>query len=248
MARLHLSVIIPAYNEAERLPLTLADVDAYLQKENFSYEVIVVDDGSRDATAEIARKMSSSIRNLRVISNEKNLGKGAAVRQGMLAAKGKIRLFMDADNSTSISQFQAMRPYFRKGYSVVVGSRAIKGSKLDPPEPWYKQILGKAGNLIIQALLLRGIWDTQCGFKALTDKAAEAVFRAAKINGWGFDAEALALADKIGFRIKEIPVRWENSPFSHVRFSAYLKVLWETVKIRWWLWFGGYGIAARKNK
>ncbi len=240
MARPFLSVIIPAYNEAKRLPLTLIDVDKHLQEQEYSYEILVINDGSTDETAEIVNRFAPLLINLKLIDNKENKGKGAAVKQGMLAAKGTWRLFMDADNSTSIVEFNKMIPYFKDGYEVVIGSRHVKGSRMSPPQPLYKRTLGNMGNLFIQALLLPGIWDTQCGFKCFSDEAAERIFTLTKIDRWGFDAESLALAEKLGYKIKEMPVFWVNDPRSHVRLSTYLQVLWETVKIRWWLWRGAY--------
>jgi len=238
----YLSVIIPAYNEAKRLPLTLIDIDKHLSKMEFpstgsgqAYEIIVVDDGSKDATEEIVRRFSHLIKNLRLIDNKENHGKGWVVHQGMLEAKGEIRLFMDADNSTSIDQFSKMIPYFKEGYDVVIGSRDIEGSKMVPPQPWYKRLAGDIGNLIIQALLLPGIWDTQCGFKAFTKEAALKIFPLMKIHRWGFDVEILSLAKLFGYKIKEVPVIWVNSPFSKVKALDYFRVLWEVLKIKWWI-------------
>ncbi len=240
MAQTFLSVIIPAYNEAERLPLTLAAIDKVLSSVEYTYEILVVNDGSKDATADVVRRMIPAIKNLKLIDNDVNKGKGGVVRQGMLLASGKIRIFTDADNSTSIDQFNKMLPYFKQGYGIVIGSRALKDSKLDPPQPLYRQLPGKIGNLIIQLLVLPHIWDTQCGFKACTDEAAEKIFNLAKINGWGFDVEMLVLGKQLGFQIQEIPVHWVNDPNSRVGASAYLKVLLEVFKIRWWLWRGKY--------
>lgn len=235
MAKPYLSVIIPAHNEAKRLPLTLIDVDKHLSQQEYSYEIIVVNDGSTDATAEIVRRFSLLIENLKLIDMPENQGKGAAVRQGMLSAKGNWRIFMDADNSTSISEFQKMIPYFRENYEVIIGSRAIKGAKLRPPQPIHRQILGKLGNFFIQIFLLRGIWDSQCGFKCFSEQAAERIFALTRINRWGFDIEALALAKTLGYKIKELPIFWANNPHSQVKAFAYLQVLWETIKIWWWL-------------
>ncbi len=241
MAQPYLSIIIPAYNEAERVPKTLLDIDKRLEKAPYSYEIFVVNDGSKDNTAEVVRNMAKVVKNLKLIDNVENKGKGGVVRQGMLLSNGAIRLFMDADNSTAIDQFDQMMPYFKDGYEVVIGSRAVKGAKLDPPEPLSKQIPGKMGNLFIQVLVLPGLWDTQCGFKAFTAAAAMKVFELSRIAGWGFDVETLALAKKMGYKIKEVPVYWVNDIRSHVKASAYLKVLWETITIRWWLWAGKYG-------
>ncbi|MCL5004456.1 MAG: glycosyltransferase family 2 protein [Patescibacteria group bacterium] len=235
----YLSIIIPAYNEAKRLPLTLFDIDKHLKSADFSYEIIVVDNNSTDATSEIVERFSHLIKNLRLIKY-RTPGKGGAVQKGILEAKGEIRLFMDADNSTAIDQFNKMIPYLKEGYDVIIGSRDIEGAKLIPPQPWHKRLGGNAGNLIIQALLLPGIWDTQCGFKAFTAEAAEKIFPLLKTNRWGFDVEVLSLAKKFGYKIKEVPVVWVNNPFSKVSAAAYLQVLWEVVKIKWWLTTGKY--------
>jgi dolichyl-phosphate beta-glucosyltransferase len=240
-----LSVIVPAYNEAERIPLTLLDMDKRLSEATFSYEILVINDGSKDKTAEIVEKMAKTIPHLVLINNEKNQGKGGVVRDGMLAAKGQYRIFTDADNSTSIEQFEKMLPFFADGYEVVIGSRAVKGAHLEPAQPFYRRILGRVSNLIIQAVNLPGIWDTQCGFKAFTAEAAERIFPLTKINGWGFDIEALALARSLGYRIKEVPVHWVNDAASHVKLSAYLKVFVENVKIRVWLIIGSYKVESK---
>ncbi len=223
------------------MPLTLIDIDKHLKNANYSYEILVVNDGSKDATAEVVERFSHIMENLRLI-NQKNTGKGGAVKHGMLEAKGEIRLFTDADNSTSIDQFSKMIPYLNEGYQVVIGSRDVKGAKLVPPQPWYKRMLGNAGNLFIQAMLLPGIWDTQCGFKAFTAEATKKIFPLIKIDRWGFDVEILALAKKLNYKIKEIPVVWVNDPFSHVGAFAYAQVLWEVVKIRYWITFKKYKI------
>lgn len=238
----YLSVIIPAYNEVKRLPETLIDVDAKLSKVKYSYEILVVSDGSTDGTGEMVERFSHIIKNLRLVDNEKNKGKGGVVKQGMLEAKGDYRLFMDADNSTTVDQFENMIPFFKEGYDIVIGSRDVKGAVLHPAQPFYKRALGNAGNLFIQALLLPGIWDTQCGFKCYTRAAAEKVFPFQRINGWGFDVEILSLAKVLGYRTKEIPVVWVNDLRSQVKLSAYIKVLVETMKVRVWLWQDAYKI------
>ncbi|MBI4993428.1 glycosyltransferase family 2 protein [Candidatus Wolfebacteria bacterium] len=237
----YLSIIIPAYNEAKRLPLTLIDINKHLQNVDFSYEIIVVDNNSTDATPEIVERFSHLIENLKIIKCNAP-GKGAAVKRGMLEAKGEIRLFTDADNSTSIDQFFKMEHYFKSGYDVVIGSRDVEGAKLVPPQPFYRRVPGNIGNLIIQTLLLSGIWDTQCGFKAFTAEATEKIFPLLKISRWGFDVEVLSLAKKFGYKIKEIPVVWVNNPFSKVRASDYLQVLLEVIKIRYWLTMKKYKI------
>ncbi len=252
MTKPYLSIIIPAYNEAERLPKTLLDMDHRLAQVPYSYEIIVVSDGSKDNTAEVVLGMVKMIKNLKFIDNKENKGKGGVVKQGMLAATGNIRLFTDADNSTSVDQFEKMMPYFgndrEKYYDVAIGSRAMKGAVLDPAEPWFRQIPGKMGNLLIQVLLLPGLWDTQCGFKAFTEEAAEKIFGASRIVGWGFDVEILSLAKRMEYRIKEVPVYWVNDTRSHVKASAYIKVLLDTFIIRWHLWTNWYRMDEIKIK
>ena len=239
-----LSIIIPAYNESERLPLTLVDMDKRLSTAKYSYEIIVVNDGSTDNTAEVVEKMSEAVKNLKLIDNKANQGKGGVVKQGMLLAKGEYRLFTDSDNSTTIDHFDKMISYLNgqegETYDVVIGSRAVRGSKLEPAQPFYRQLLGKLSNIIIQIVNVPGIWDTQCGFKAFSEKSAEKIFAISKINGWGFDIEALALARHFGYKIREIPVHWINDAKSHVKMSAYLKTFVENAKIRWWIMTGAY--------
>lgn len=243
----YLSVIIPAYNEANRLPATLIDIDKHLREADFEYEILVVNDGSKDNTADIVRKFESVVKGLRLAGREANKGKGYTVREGMREAKGQFRLFTDADNSTSIEHFFKMIPYLegREGtkYDIVIGSRDVKGSKLIPPQPWYRRIAGNVGNIIIQILLLPGIWDTQCGFKCFSEEAADKIFPLMKINRWAIDVEAMAIGKKFGYKIKEIPITWVNDTRSTVKSSAYLGVLRDVLKIRLWLWTNKYKIS-----
>lgn len=231
----YLSVIVPAYNEAEKLPKTLRRFQEYFSAEPYNYEIIVVNDGARDNTADVVRNMERDIKNLRFIDRKKNMGKGYAVREGMLAAYGRIRLFADADNATDISHFDKMRPFFDKGYDVVICSRDSKdasGAKQAVAQVWWKRALGNMGNLYIQWMAVPGIWDTQCGFKAFRDYAADRIFSVSKINRWAFDVEALALAKRFGYKIGIIPANWVNDPRSSVKFTAYFRTLWEVYKIR----------------
>lgn len=242
MAQPYLSIIIPAYNEAERIPQTLIDIDRRLAGVDYSYEIVVVNDGSTDTTASVVKNMAKVVRNLKLIDLKDNSGKGGTVRQGMLLSTGKIRLFTDADNSTSIDQFEKMMPLFKDGADVVIGSRSVKGATLAPAEPFYRTLAGKALNLFVQLFLLPGIWDTQCGFKAFTAEAAERVFNISVITGWAFDVEVLKLAQRMGYKMKEIPVHWVNDERSHIKFSAGLQFLAETCTIRWRLWNRKYNL------
>ncbi|MFA6495338.1 MAG: dolichyl-phosphate beta-glucosyltransferase [Candidatus Paceibacterota bacterium] len=234
----YLSVIIPAHNEAKRLPLTLIDIDRHLARAAFLYEIIVVDNASNDATKEIAHRFASIIKNLRVIECPTK-GKGIAVQKGMLEARGEIRLFADADNSTSIDQFFKMEHYFKEGYDVVIASRYIPGARMEPSQAWYRKFM--RGNFFIQWVILKGIADTQCGFKAFSERAATTIFPLADIVGFAFDIEVLALARHFGFRIAQMPVVWVNDFASTVKASSYIRVFIDVVRIRSRFVRGYYG-------
>ena len=231
---MYLSIVIPAYNEEKRLPRTLREIDKYLRNQKYQYEILVVSDGSKDRTAEVARDLKPEIKGLRIIDNKENHGKGFVVRQGLLEAEGEIRLFTDADNSTSIDQVEKMFPYFEKGFDIVIGSRDIKGAVLDPPQPWHRQIVGNIFNLMVQFLVgLWGIWDTQCGFKSLSAKAAEDILPDCRIDRWAFDPEILKVGKKRGYKIKEVPVLWVNDPDSKVNLKGMMRMALDLLKIRW---------------
>lgn len=231
---MYLSVIIPAYNEERRIPKTLEEIDKYLRKQDYDYEILVVDDGSKDRTVEVARDLTPKIKNLIVTGYKKNRGKGYAVRFGMLEAKGDYRLFTDADNSTSIDHVEKIWPEFKKGFDIIIGSRDIKGAVLDPPQPWIRKlILGEGFKLYRKIIIgLWGIEDTQCGFKCFTKKATEKIFQKCRINRFAFDPEFLVIAKKLGYEIKEIPIYWKNDPESKVKFKSIIKMALDLIKIR----------------
>lgn len=241
----YLSVIIPAYNEEKRISKTLLAMDEYLQKQVFDYEILVVSDGSKDKTAEIVTNFQKNVKNLKLIDNQENHGKGWVTKQGMLAALGQVRLFMDADNATTLDHFDKMKPYFDNGAQVVIGSRDakdVKGAKQAVPQSGFKRLLGNAGNILIQIFAVWGIWDTQCGFKAFSAEAAQNIFSRSKIDRWGFDIEALALARKLKYKIEIIPVYWINDPNSKVSLKGYLMTFKELFQIWWWLITDAYKI------
>ena len=231
---IHLSVIIPSYNEEKRLPATLFDIDKYLSLQNYEYEILVVDDGSKDKTIDVVKNLISKIKNLKVLSYGENKGKGYAVKFGMLGAQGEYRLFTDADNSTTINQVEKMWPYFKEGYDVVIGSRDVRGAVLDPPQPMHRRILGEVFGLFTK--VLAGTWglnDTQCGFKGLTKRAADNIFPKCIIDRFAFDPEMLFLAKKFRYKIKEMPIRWKNDLESKVKFKSMVKMGIDILKIRW---------------
>jgi dolichyl-phosphate beta-glucosyltransferase len=238
-----LSVIVPAYNEADRLPETLRRFQQYLLSKSCSYEILAVLDGPTDRTRQILTGMASEIEHLKILDREVNRGKGFTVKEGMLAAIGRIRLFCDADNSTDIAHFDKMLPLFKEGYDIVMASRHSKdaaGAHQAVSQARYKRIIGQVGNRIIQSVAVPGIWDTQCGFKAFRDYAAEKIFSVGVIEGWGFDIETLALARALHYKVAIIPAYWINKPGSHVGISSYVQVLLDTVRVRRGLSRGEY--------
>jgi dolichyl-phosphate beta-glucosyltransferase len=239
---MYLSVIIPAYNEERRLPKTLEAINDYLQQQSYDYEIVVVNDGSKDTTATACEGMSSVIKNLKLIDNKENQGKGAVVRQGMLEAAGDYRLFTDADNSTSIDQIENMWIEFKNGYDIVIGSRDVKGAVLDPPQPFLRQIILGEGFKLFRKFVI-GLWkieDTQCGFKCFKREAAEKIFPKCKINRFAFDPEILVIGKSLGYKIKETPVLWKNDLESKVNAKSMFKMAIDLFKIKWNLTRGFY--------
>ena len=235
-----LSVIIPAYNEEKRIAKTLLAVDGFLRRQTYEYEIIVVDDGSKDKTAEVVETLKNQVQNLKLIDEKVNHGKGWAVRRGMLEARGQYRMFMDADNSTTIDQVINFLPYFNESYDVVIGSRRIKGAVIAVKQSWVRDFLGGIFRLIVHRLVPLGVTDSQAGFKIFSQKAAEVIFKKQTIFRWAFDVEVLAIARLLGFRIKEVPIYWVNDLESHVKLSGMIKMLWEVWQVRLNLWGGKY--------
>lgn len=240
----YLSVVIPAYNEENRIKVTLEAVFNYLSRQNYSWEVIVVSDGSKDRTVEVVSEFISNKPEISLIANTKNHGKGYVVRQGMLQAGGQYRLFTDADNSTTIEQIEKFWPYLiEENYDIIIGSIEVTGSQINENAQWYRRILGKYSKYIIR--IVAGLWnihDTQRGFKLFTAKVANNIFSRTKIDRFGFDIEVLALAKKIGYTIKEVPIIWDNPSGSTVNLKSYFEVLKDLFKIRYYLWLNVYGI------
>jgi dolichyl-phosphate beta-glucosyltransferase len=228
----YLSVVIPAYNEANRIGPTLRAAGEWLSRQPFASEVVVVDNRSSDATPDVVRQWAQTFPFIRLIHEQRG-GKGYAVQAGMLAAVGQIRLFMDADNSTTVDHFEKMRPALEGGCDVVIGSLAVPGAVVvqGGGEPIWRVVLGKLGNLWIQLFAVPGIWDTQRGFKVFTAKAAEEIFPRLTIFGWGFDVEVLAVGRTRGYKIAEVPITWNNGPDSRVNVWAYPKTLLDTLKV-----------------
>jgi dolichyl-phosphate beta-glucosyltransferase len=238
----YLSVIIPAYNEAKNFNRgALDEVTQYLKKQSFSWEVILSDDGSSDNTVELLQAFAAKHPGVRLIENP-HQGKGPTVSAGMLAAKGKYRLFTDFDQSTPLEEFEKFEPFMADGYDVVIGSRAVQGARRSD-EPLHRHIMGKGFNLLVQFIAVSGIHDTQCGFKLFSGKATEDLFPRLRVYGarkrqdaftGAFDVELLLLARHFNYTIAEVPVEWnhhETDRVSPVKDS--LRMLADTLRIRW---------------
>jgi dolichyl-phosphate beta-glucosyltransferase len=236
---IHLSIVIPAFNEEKRLGPTLAAIRGYLAGKPFAAEIIVVDDGSTDRTSAVARDGlagqpgQSGLAGFRLIRLETNHGKGYAVRTGVLASSGDIILFTDADLSTPTEELGKFLPRLAAGCDVVIGSRAIPGSDIRVRQARPRQAMGRFFNRLVRLFILKGFQDTQCGFKAFRRAAAMDLFSRLETSGFAFDVEILVLAGKLGYRIAEVPVVWRNSRPSRVRiFRGSWQMLKELRRIR----------------
>ena len=229
-----LSIVVPAYNEEHRLPPTLARLSAYLASQPLRWEIVVVDDGSRDATCAVVESAMATIPNLRLVRQTPNRGKGAAVRLGMLSARGQIRVMSDADGSMSPDQLpRLLAPLIACTAEIAIGSRYAEGAKTDVKQPLYRVLWSRLANRVIQRSLVPGVRDTQCGFKAFTAEAARALFELGRIDGWAFDLEILALARRAGYSIAEVGVEWTDDRRSRVNpLKDMWKVVRETLTIR----------------
>ena len=223
-----LSIVVPAYNEEHRLPPTLARLHAFLAAQPMRWEIVVVDDGSRDATCAVVEAAMANIPNLRLVRQSPNRGKGAAVRLGMLAARGQIRVMSDADGSMSPDQLpRLLAPILACTAEISIGSRYAEGARSDIKQPLYRILWSRLANSLVQRSLVPGVRDTQCGFKAFTAEAARDLFRIGRIDGWAFDLEILALARRAGYGIAEVGVEWTDDRRSRVNP---LKDMWKVVR------------------
>lgn len=214
---IYLSLIIPAYNEALRLPPTLTRVVEYLRAQPYTTELILVDDGSSDGTGEVAEAALRELPLHRIVRNEPNRGKALSVKRGLLEGRGKYLLFSDADLSTPIEEAEKLLAELEAGADVAIASRQLPGSILTVHQPWYREFAGKMFGWINQIVLLPGIPDSQCGFKAFRREAAHEILSHQKLSGWAFDAELMFIARKLGLKIAQVPVTWTNDPNSKVK-------------------------------
>jgi glycosyltransferase involved in cell wall biosynthesis len=241
MDRYTYSIIIPAYNESQRISASLDKILAYIAEQQWGAEVIVVNDGSRDNTAEIVREYAKRHPMVRLIENPGNRGKGYTVRNGMLQAHGDILLFTDADLSSPIEESKKLFAALDRGADVTFGSRWLQAELQTERQPLYRQVFGRIFNLLLRIILGLKYKDTQCGFKAFTRKAAHQIFPRQTIDRWGFDPEILFLAEKFGFKVAEVPVEWAHDDRSKINpVTDGFRMFTEMLRVRWASMTGKY--------
>lgn len=231
------SVVIPTYNEevrAKEMQAHLQSIGTYFTRVNRTYEIVIALDGPTDGTPELVAQHERDMPHIRVLHRDINHGKGFTVREGLIAAQGKIRLFTDMDGATPIAMLDRMIPYFDDGADIVIGSRDHDDADIKKHQPLWKELLGDGGNLAIQ--FIGGLWgmrDTQCGFKAFTQKAVQDIMPRTTVEKWGIDFEILMIGKKRGFRIVEVPVEWNDAGESLVGISGYISTFRDLLTARW---------------
>jgi dolichyl-phosphate beta-glucosyltransferase len=248
--KVYLSVVIPAYNEGGRkgdeLRKNIEEIGKYVQSKNWTYEVIIVSDGSKDNTVEFSKNLAPLVSKLEVIDRKENRGKWYSVREGFMKATGEYRLLTDADGATAISNLDGFLAAMEKGADIIIGSRDLGDSKIKKHQPRWKELMGDAGNYLIQFMLgLRGILDTQCGFKVLSAKATQEIVPLMQVDRWGGDFEMLMLARKMKYEIVQVPVIWEDAGLSLVGaagLGGYSSTLKELFQVKWKMLTGKYNI------
>jgi dolichyl-phosphate beta-glucosyltransferase len=235
------SIMIPAYNESQRIEATLEKVVGYISKMGWTAEVLVVNDGSRDATADIVRRWASRNPMVRLVENPGNRGKGYSVKHGMLEASGDVLLFSDADLSSPIHEAEKLIAAIKQGADIAIGSRWLRSELQTERQPLYRQFFGRLFNLLLRIVLGLKYKDTQCGLKAFTQRAAQAIFPRQRVERWGFDPEVLFLAQKMSMLTVEVPVEWAHDERSKINpLRDGLKMFIELLRIRWYDLTGKY--------
>jgi len=235
------SIVIPAYNEGARLGATLERVLAYVSQQGEETEVIVVNDGSRDNTADIVRQFAASNPVLRLVENPANRGKGFSVRNGILHARARVVIFSDADLSSPIEELPKLLKPLKQGADIAIGSRWLQSDLQTQRQPLHRQLFGRIFNLLLRTTLGLQFKDTQCGFKAFTAEAAQTIFPLQHIERWGFDPEILFLARKFGFKVREVPIAWGHSGGTRINpLVDGSRMFMEMLRIRWYDLTGKY--------
>lgn len=238
---LYLSIVVPAYNEEMRIGKTLKEILSYLSTHNYTYELIIVDDGSTDETIRVVNDATREREDVNILTNGHNCGKGFAVKKGMLRASGQYILFTDADLSTPVGELGKFLEQLESGFDLVIGSRKTHGAIVEVHQTWVREYMGRVFTWLTNIIVTKNLTDITCGFKCFRLEAAKRIFSRQRLNDWSFDAEILFIAQKLGYIIKEVPVSWRNDPHTKVHllrdtFNSFLGLL----KIRLNNWRGRY--------
>ena len=234
--KIDISIVIPAYNERNRLPHFLKQIISHCKRSQKKYEIIIVDDGSQDETFHVALSFVSQYQHLQVLKNKRNRGKGYSVKRGFLRSKGNLCLFLDADGSVTPDEIERNIPYIEKdGFDIFVGSRTLKDKNQSLKVKWYRKAIGTVFNFLVQSLLFKNIGDTQCGFKIFRREVIIPLFSRVYLEGFGFDIEVLYLAHKMGYRVKEGPVSWHHVGGSKINLATdSFRMFWNILQVRNW--------------
>lgn len=232
-SKVFLSAVIPVYNEQGKIESTYRTIKRYLDNQRYNYEIIIVDDGSKDETSHIIERLIKADINIKIYLNPNNLGKGAAVKRGILKSNGKYILFLDADLSTPIEELEKFLPWFNEGFDIVIGSRRTAGANIQKHQLLHREFMGIVYTWLANKLLLLEVSDITCGFKCFKKEVALDIFQKQRSADWSFDAEILSIARRRHYKIKEVPVNWWNYPRSHVvLFRDSIKSFFGLIKIR----------------
>lgn len=243
-----LSVIIPVFNEERRIGGTIEAIHAHLVRAGIDYEAIAADDGCEDRTAAVVLQLGEAGFPVRFLPAAKHRGKGAAIRRGAMASRGDLVLITDADLSTPISEFDRLLQELRRGADIAIGSRGLSSSQLVVRQPIFRELSGRAFNLLVRTLLLPGIWDTQCGFKLMRGSTARGLFRECRIDGFAYDVELLAFAVRAGCRVAEVPVSWAHNADSRVSVGRdALGMFRDLLRITVRTWTGRYAVSTVRS-
>jgi len=228
-----LSVVVPVYNEADKIEKNILKIEDFLKSKGYSFEIIIVNDGSTDNTDAILNILADRIAGVRILHNKVNKGKGFALKTGMIFASGNHVLFTDADLSTPFEEIDKFLPYFKNGYDIVIGSRRLKNSDVEVPQAWHRAFMGKFFIILARLIITDIVNDFNCGFKCYRKEVAHHIYKKGRLNRWGFDVEMLFLADKYGYRVKEVPVKWMNANTTKVSlFKDSVRSFFELLAIR----------------
>ncbi|KKQ52140.1 hypothetical protein A2865_03335 [Candidatus Woesebacteria bacterium RIFCSPHIGHO2_01_FULL_39_17] len=233
MKKLTLSIVIPAYNEEKIIKMSLGKIIDYLKVKRYDWEIVVADDGSVDKTKDLIKNLTHKNKRIKLVRLPQNKGKGGALKKGILAAKGKYIIFMDADLSVDLGNIDIFLKQLKKESPVVIASRRVKGAEIEVHQPWHREVMGRVFTFLTRILMQVNVADFTCGFKGFTNEAAKKIFSKSLINRWAYDAEIMFLSNKFGYKIRQMPIVWKNRGDTRVRLkNVIFESFMDLLKIR----------------